>query len=66
MGQMGIYSRVMSLRHGAFFSFASFGSATAPGQVSLGDFESLYQNDQNLWDKYGFNKKLLAKLNAQK
>jgi 3-dehydroquinate dehydratase type I len=64
MGELGIYSRVKCLQHGSFFSFASFGSATAPGQIPLTDFESLYQNDPKIWQKYGFSAKILNKLDS--
>ncbi len=38
MGAEGIPSRVGSLLCGGFFSFASIGEATAPGQISISEF----------------------------
>jgi 3-dehydroquinate dehydratase / shikimate dehydrogenase len=48
MGETGIISRILAKKFGAFLTFASLDadSATAPGQVSIGDMKSLYR-----WDK---------------
>jgi 3-dehydroquinate dehydratase-1 len=41
MGEKGIYSRVMCLKFGSLFSYASIGQATAPGQINIKQFYSL-------------------------
>ncbi|MHA1820881.1 MAG: type I 3-dehydroquinate dehydratase [Promethearchaeota archaeon] len=38
MGELGVKSRIESVRHGALFSFASIGENTAPGQVHINEF----------------------------
>lgn len=45
MGEAGFASRILSLRSGSIFTFASLGAddATAPGQPSLEDLHSLYR-----------------------
>ncbi|MFO8020382.1 MAG: type I 3-dehydroquinate dehydratase [Promethearchaeia archaeon] len=35
MGEKGIFSRVLSLKAGSFFTYASSGEKTAPGQVNI-------------------------------
>lgn len=48
MGEEGLASRVLGLRAGSLFSFASpeDGSETAPGQVSAGTMRKLYRADK--------------------
>ncbi|HEY0786532.1 MAG TPA: type I 3-dehydroquinate dehydratase [Acidobacteriaceae bacterium] len=48
MGEPGLASRVLALRAGALFTFASAaeGQATAPGQLTAGALRSLYRADQ--------------------
>jgi len=48
MGEQGIISRVLSVRAGSVFTFASVSAdlKTAPGQVSARDLRSVYRIDQ--------------------
>ena len=54
MGEEGLISRILGLRYGAAFTFASYSEssetdaklATAPGQVSLRSLRDLYRADQ--------------------
>ncbi len=48
MGEQGIISRVLGVRAGSTFTFASAGSGqeTAPGQVSAQELRSVYRIDQ--------------------
>ena len=48
MGEVGVISRILAKKFGAFLTFASLSdeSATAPGQVSIADMKGLYR-----WDK---------------
>ncbi len=48
MGEEGLVSRVLSLRAGAAFTFASFsdGTETAPGQVTTRTLRDLYRAEQ--------------------
>lgn len=43
MGELGTFSRILSLAWGAPFTYASFGGAVAPGQVSFHDLTALYR-----------------------
>lgn len=47
MGEQGVISRVLALRAGSLFTFASAGDGeqTAPGQISLRDLNSIYRID---------------------
>jgi 3-dehydroquinate dehydratase / shikimate dehydrogenase len=47
MGEAGLISRVLAKKFGAFLTFASLRdeSATAPGQVTIGDMKRLYRWD---------------------
>ncbi|HEX8914682.1 MAG TPA: type I 3-dehydroquinate dehydratase [Humisphaera sp.] len=47
MGEVGLISRVLAKKFGAFLSFASLdaGGGTAPGQVSVADMKRLYRWD---------------------
>ena len=55
MGEAGLISRVLAKKFGAFLTFASLDaeSATAPGQVTIGDFKNLYR-----WDAIGAGTKV--------
>jgi 3-dehydroquinate dehydratase I len=46
MGELGIFSRVFSILHGGFFSFASITKSTAPGQVSYQEFINIIQRGE--------------------
>ena len=43
MGEVGLFSRVLSLAWGAPFTYASLGASVAPGQVTLEDLLELYR-----------------------
>lgn len=43
MGEMALFSRVLSLAHGAPFTYGAIGQSVAPGQVSLEDLLDLYR-----------------------
>jgi 3-dehydroquinate dehydratase/shikimate dehydrogenase len=43
MGEIGLPARVLSLREGSALAYAPVGTATAPGQIPLGDMKHLYR-----------------------
>jgi len=43
MGEIGLPARVLSLREGSALTYAPVASATAPGQIPLGDLKNLYR-----------------------
>lgn len=43
MGKNGLISRIMGPYLGNFFTFASIGAATAPGQLSITDLKAIYE-----------------------
>jgi len=47
MGDKGIHSRVMSIACGGLFSYASLHQNTAPGQISIQDFEKYFEENKS-------------------
>jgi 3-dehydroquinate dehydratase/shikimate dehydrogenase len=45
MGEVGLPARLLALREGSALAYAPVGAATAPGQVSLHDFKTLFRAD---------------------
>jgi 3-dehydroquinate dehydratase/shikimate dehydrogenase len=45
MGEIGLPARLLALREGSALAYAPVANATAPGQVSLKEFEHLYRAD---------------------
>ena len=45
MGEVGLPARLLALRAGSSLAYAPVAAATAPGQVSLHDFQRLYRAD---------------------
>jgi 3-dehydroquinate dehydratase type I len=43
MGEKGVYSRVMCVKFGALFSYASIVQSTAPGQVTIQEFYAIFE-----------------------
>ena len=43
MGEIGLPARILALREGSALAYAPVASATAPGQVRLGDLKELYR-----------------------
>jgi 3-dehydroquinate dehydratase type I len=43
MGKNGLISRIMGPYLGNFFTFASIGAPTAPGQLSITDLKTIYE-----------------------
>jgi 3-dehydroquinate dehydratase / shikimate dehydrogenase len=43
MGEIGLPARILALREGSALAYAPVASATAPGQVHLGDLKELYR-----------------------
>jgi 3-dehydroquinate dehydratase type I len=46
MGEKGVYSRVMCLRFGALFAYASITDCTAPGQISIHEFYQIMAENE--------------------
>jgi 3-dehydroquinate dehydratase/shikimate dehydrogenase len=46
MGEVGLPARLLALREGSALAYAPVAAATAPGQVSLHDFQRLYRADK--------------------
>ena len=51
MGTYGKYSRIFSPNYGGYFTFASLGKHTAPGQVSIGEFMDIYNQGEEEFKK---------------
>ena len=51
MGEQGIISRVLGVRAGSVFTFASAiaGEETAPGQVTAQELRNVYRIDKWMW-----------------
>jgi 3-dehydroquinate dehydratase I len=62
MSELGLYSRIMSLKVGALFTFGAFGETTAPGQVPIADFPKLLELDLKTWENYHFPQSELENL----
>jgi 3-dehydroquinate dehydratase/shikimate dehydrogenase len=46
MGEAGLAGRILALRAGSALAYAAIETATAPGQLSLGDMQKLYRAGQ--------------------
>lgn len=50
MGDFGIFSRVFSPLFGAYFTFVSLDSKTAPGQINIKNYRSIQNKFQKFKD----------------